>query len=181
VAALVKTTAGVEHRSDIKRRRAKCSSRDCSAPSWTVYDDGAYPHRTVQLDVVASAVAAVELGGKTLTQSAPEHGCSRDSLRRYVDWIARLGDPKDLARTCARLDPDGIVAAPASGSSSAAGRVLQLLERLADLFVARGHRIQVAGSGLARILGDQLRRFGDVFPLTRASPPLRVCSEAFAL
>lgn len=180
VAAVVKTAAGTEHQAGRIRRRAKCSSSNCPAPSWTVYEGNAYPHRTIQLDVVASAVAAVEVGGKTLTESAAEHHCSRDSLRRYVEWVARLADTKDLAQACARLDPDGIAGAPPSVSSSGAGPVLQLLDRLADLFVVRGHRLPVVGSGLARVLCDQLRRFGDVFLLTR-SPPLRLCSRAFGV
>jgi hypothetical protein len=140
-----------------------------------VHEDDSYPHRTFQLEVVASAVAEVVYAGKTQTAAAAGHMCSRDSVRRWGAWIANLTDTDHLSRLCARIDPDGDAhAESASARAAAAGLALRLLDRLADLLVVGGATLSSSGSGLRRILGDQLRRFGDVFYLTKPSPPLRV-------
>jgi hypothetical protein len=61
-----------------------------------------------------------------------------------------------------------------------AASVLHLLDRLADLLAERGVRAAralgqgTAGTGLIRLLKDQLVRLGAVFYLTPSSPPLRV-------
>lgn len=158
-----------------RQHRACCSAKDCDAPSWTIHEADTYPHRTFQLEVVASAVAEVAYAGKTLTAAAANHMCSRDSVRRWGAWIADLADVDHLARVCARIEPDGGVhAESAIARATPAGRALRLLDRLADLLVVRGVGLAAKGCGLGRILGAQLRRFGDVFYLTRPSPSLRV-------
>jgi hypothetical protein len=174
VAIVVRTADGVA-RQERLRRRACCSSKQCDAPGWTVYGADDYPHRQFQLAVLVSAVVAVSLEGSTRTDAAKRHACSRDSVRRWCGWVAGLADPRHLARACARLDPDGVVHAdPSTTRGSVAGQVLVLLDRLADVFAVVGLELPASGPGLARLLSDQLRRFGDVIHLTRPSPPLRV-------
>jgi hypothetical protein len=164
---------GVERLSDVVRRRARCSSRPCPAKSWTVYEDGAHPHRSFQLDVVASAVADAEVGSGSLTAAATASGCSRDSVRRWVRWTADLAEPRDLEQLLARIDPDGVRVSTPRVVGSRAATNLGLFERLADALAVRGVPLPARGPGLQRVLTDRLRRFGEVFYLTRPSPPLR--------
>lgn len=136
-----------------------------------MYEDDAYPHRTFGLEVVVSAVAQVVVAGATLSAAAAGHLCSRDSVRRWKRWVEGLADPLELERLCMRIDPDGL---PASAHrASGAQRVLQVLERLADLLALRGVALAYKGSGLVRVLVDRLVRFGEVYRLTKPSPPLR--------
>lgn len=165
--------AGISRFCDIVRRRVRCSSPVCLEKDWTVYEDGAHPHRSFQLDVVASAVADVEVGDQSLTETAAEHECSRDSVRRWIGWIEELAEPRDLERLIARIDPEGVPGPTRLTAPSRAATILGLLERLADLFAMRGLPIPRRGTGLQRVLTDRLRRFGEVFYLTIFSPPLR--------
>ena len=172
---------GARRMTDVRRPRARCSDRRCVAGSWTIYPADAYPHRSYQLDVVATAVAAVCLGGGTRQAVADQHACSRRSVSRWVRWTARLAPLADLARLCARLDPEGLpppTPAPAGGEVSRAGAVLRLLEHLAAVLLHRGVALPGRGPGLGRVLSAQRARFGDVAWLTRSSPPLRVAAEA---
>lgn len=142
--------------------------------SWTVYEEQAYPHRTFRLEVVVSAVLQVVVASATLTAAAASHLCSRDSVRRWVRWVEGLADPVEIERLCMRLDPDGL---PVLGADARAGpvarRVLQALERLADLFALRGVALPRGGAGLVRLLVYQFVHFREVLRLTRPSPPLR--------
>ena len=92
---------------DVLRRRARCSDRRCAAGSWTMYPPGAYPHRSYQLGVVASAVAEVCVAGDSRRAVAARHDCSRRSVSRWIRWTAQLASPEGLGRLCARLDPEG--------------------------------------------------------------------------
>ena len=170
---------------DVLRQRVRCSDRRCAAGSWTVYPAGAYPHRSYQLCVVAAAVAEVCVAGRSRRAVAVRHDCSRRSVSRWVRWTAQLASPADLARLCARLDPEGLPppspAAAAAGEVSRAGSVLRLLDHLGDVLLRRSAALPGRGPGLLRILTAQLARFGDVCWLTRASPPLRVAPAALPL
>lgn len=107
----------------------------------------------------------------TLTASAVLHLCSRDSVRRWLRWIDGLAEPRDLERALVRISAE---AAPVSlAGLPRAVRILQLLERLADSFTIRGVPLPRSGSGLVRLLGDRIARFGEVYFLTKSSPPLR--------
>ena len=174
---------GIRRVIDVLRPRAKCSGRHCPAGSWTIYGAGAYPHRTFQLDVVASAVATVAIGQQSRRATADAHACSRRSVARWVRWTAGLAAPEDLARLTARLDPEGLPppAPVADGDVKRAGAVLRLLEHLADVLRRRGVVLPGRGPGLGRLLVAQRARFGDVCWLTKASPPLRVAPEALPL
>ena len=66
---------GVEHRTDVIRRRVCCPEKDCPQGSWTIYEEDSYPHRIFQLLVVVSAVTLVTFGEKTLTAAAAAHQC----------------------------------------------------------------------------------------------------------
>src|SRR6266498_2683946 len=107
----------VEYVSGQVRRRARCSDRGCPAPSWTMYPQGSYPHRTFQLDVVSSAVAQVA-AGESARQAAERHQCSRRSVSRWRGWCAQLVVPEELAAAAVRLDPDGLPP-PARGGKEA--------------------------------------------------------------
>lgn len=159
------------HKPDTIRRRARCSCKGCSAGSWTVYEGSDYPHRVFQLDVVFAAVCMALAVNATLTAVAEAHGCSRDSVRRWLQWVSELSDPRDLERLCSRLDSEGLPSSTARGSRAA--RVIMLLERLVELLWSRGVVLAGLGTGLTRLLVDRLVRFGEVFYLTKSSPPLR--------
>lgn len=179
VAQVVRAVAGmIDHITDILRPRSRCSDRACRAGSWTVYEDGGYPHRVYQLPVVASAVAEVAFAaGATFTGAATRHLCDRRTVARWFAWVGDLAEPANLVRTCARLDPQGL---PPPGASRGgkpvlrAGVLLGLLDHLAHLLRSRGAPLPSDGPGLSTLLGYQLSRFGDIFFLTRSSPPLRV-------
>ena len=164
----------IEHLTDIIRRRARCSSRDCPVGSWTIYEEDSYPHRVFQLVVVASAVATATIGKITLTAAAKAHRCSRDSVRRWIRWVSKLAKPSALMRVCTRLDPDGLPGGLVTSDMPRAAVVLHLLDRLADLLEGRGVGLPALDAGLARVLKHQLARYGDVYFLTKVSPPLRV-------
>ena len=154
------------------RHRACCSSKDCPAGSWTVYEESDYPHRVFQLDVVVNAVCMVVVGAATQTAAAGAHLCSRDSVRRWLRWVEALAEPRDLERLCSRLDSDGLPP-PSAPEARRAARLIMLLERLAELLSCRGVVLPGRSAGLVRLLTDRLERFGEVFYLTKSSPPLR--------
>lgn len=174
VSSVHKQDDGVEHRTDIIRRRARCAARDCSQGSWTIYEEDSYPHRLFQLLVVVSAVSLVTFGKMTLTAAAAVHQCSRDSVRRWKQWVDGLAAPQALMRACTQLDADGLPGGFVPDSMPQAGAVLHLLDRLTELLRARGLRLPELDAGLACVLKDQLVRFGEIFYLTKSSPPLRV-------
>lgn len=176
-----KSDNGVEYRADQVRRRTRCPSKGCPRRSWTVYEDDSYPHRVFALDLVVSAVGAVVLGRATLTAAAKAHWCSRDSIRRWAAWVARLAEPAELMRACTRLESRGLPGGLGLAGRPRAAAVLHLLDRLADLLADRGVRLRSLCSGLARILADQLERLGAVFLLTKPSPPLRADLGGVAL
>ncbi len=175
---------GVRRVIDVLRQRARCSDLRCIGGSWTIYPAGAYPHRSYQLGVVASVVAEVCFGCRSRRVVAERHDCSRRSVARWVRWTAGLARPEDLARLCARLDPEGLpppTLATADGEVRRAGAVLRLLDHLANVLLRRGVALPGDGAGLLRLLTAQRARFGDVCRLTRSSPPLRVAPEALPL
>jgi hypothetical protein len=136
-----------------------------------VYEGCDYPHRVFQLDVVFTAVCMALAADATLTAVAAAYRCSRDSVRRWVRWVSGLAEPRDLERLCSRLDADGLPPSTAGGSRAA--RVIGLFERLVELLSLRGVDLPGLGAGLVRLLTDRLVRFGEVFYLTKSSPPLR--------
>ncbi len=162
----------VVHETGTKRRRARCSLKDCPMGSWTVYEESDYPHRVFQLDVVVNAVCMVVVGASTLTAAARAYQCSRDSVRRWLHWVEALSDPRDLEQLCSRLDSDGLPP-PSLPQAGRAARVIALLERLVEILSSRGVELPRRGAGLVRLLADRLERFGEVFYLTKSSPPLR--------
>ena len=166
-------------REHIDRRRARCSLRNCPAGSWTVYEETGYPHRSFQLPVVASAVAEMAFApNATMTGVALQYQCDRRSIGRWVLWVSSLDAAGELARTVARLEPDGLpppktsafMTKPAAG----AGAVLRLLDTLTEILRHRGVDLGSARPGLMAILRQQMRRFGEIFYLMKSSPPLRM-------
>ena len=162
----------VLHEPETIRRRACCSWKACSMGSWTVYEESDYPHRVFQLDVVINAVCMVAVTASTLTATAKAHKCSRDSVRRWLSWFAQLSDPRDLEQLCSRLDSDGLPP-PLLPRIGRAARVIALLDRLVEILLSRGVELPRRGAGLIGLLADRLDRFGEVFYLTKPSPPLR--------
>lgn len=167
------TERGAEHATGIRRRRARCSSSSCPAKGWTIYEDGGYPHRSFQLDVVADAVVNAEIGSGSLTAAGAAVGASRDSVRRWVGWVEDLAEPGELEALIVRLDGDAMRASSPSIAASRVATIVVMLERLADVLAIGGVPIARRGSGLLRILTVRFSRFREVFLLTRVSPPLR--------
>jgi hypothetical protein len=145
--------------------------------SWTVYEQGGYPHRTFTPAVAAAAVAELAVSpGATLSSVARSFLCDRRTVGRWSVWVAGLADPDHLARACIRLDPSGLPAPRlvfGLGRLALAGLLLLLLDQLARLLRERGVPL-APGPGLAAILRWQFDRFRTICHLTRASPPLRV-------
>ena len=161
------------HEQGTLRRRARCSSKQCPVGSWTVYEQDDYPHRLFQLNVVVSALCMVLFGASTMTAAAAAHQCSRDSIRRWKRWLESLADPRDLEQLCSRIDTEGLPPPIAPEPTGRAARVLLLVEHLVGLLIRRGVELRGRGSGLPRLLVDRFERFGEVFSLTKPSPPLR--------
>ena len=145
--------------------RAKCSA---CAHGFTCRPEGLYPRRQFQLDAVATVVAAIAMGAQSAARAAKAAGASATSGRRWLSWVAGLGQPRDLVAAAAQLDPD----APAgAGLSLAAGdttraRATQVLTALEQLGLALARRgFSTARSGLGRVLGWQLAAHGDVYGL----------------
>jgi hypothetical protein len=161
--------------------RAKCSRRDCPAPSWTVYPPARYPDRRFDLDVVVSAVARSAFERDARGRSTPfswigrTHACSGRSVSRWTDWIAGLTDIEALARECIRIDPEGMPAAPrpdAGDVRALAGQALLVFDRFAALLEKHGVLPRGSEPSLVRILDDQRLRHGVRFPVRNLSPPL---------
>ena len=181
VAQVVRDVAGeIHHVADMVRSRVRCSNRSCTAQDSTIYEEGGYPHRLYQLPVLASAVAEVAFKpGSTFSQAAAGHFCSRRTVARWHAWVGELVEPGDLARACARLDPEGMppgMTNPGGRPPGRVGVVLALLERFVDLLRHFGVGLVGGASGLSALLCYQLQRFGDIRYLTRSSPPLRIPS-----
>jgi len=164
----------IEYVAEIVRRRARCSLwKSCPLRSWTVYEEDSYPHRVFGLVVAVSAVSMVVFGRATHHAAARSHQCSLRTVGRWKRWIAALADPDELERVCTRLEGRGLPGALALPGQPRAGRVLHLLERLVELLIERGVDLPAVSCALGRVLRHQLERFGEMFYLTRLSPPLR--------
>jgi hypothetical protein len=135
-----------------------------------VYEEGDYPHRTFQLEVVVVAVCMVAMGGMSMTETARTLLCSRRSVGRWIRWVESVAQPQELSMLCARLDPDGLP--PPSDAPSKATTVLALFERLTYLLSIRGLDLRGPTAGLTRFLLDRFERFGEVFYAIKQSPPL---------
>lgn len=160
---------GAESMGEEVRRRARCSSKACGR-RWTVYADDAYAHRFFGLDVIVSVVLAV-LGGVSVASAAASHLCSRRSIRRWMNWIGALADPRDLDRLCTRIAAEHI---PISDRDEDPTRqILARMEQFAAVLAVRGVRLSSANSGFARILVSRLVEFNEVYWVTKSCPPLR--------
>jgi hypothetical protein len=146
-----------------------------------VYPPGRYPDRRFDLDVVANAVAAAVFGrndeDRPMTWAAigQLYACSGRCVSRWTHWIAGLTDVEALARTCARIDPEGMPAAvrpEANDSRARAGQALAVFDRFAALLENRNVLAHSSEPSLVRILDDQRLRHGVRFPLRNLSPPL---------
>mgnify|MGYP000259447161 CR=1 FL=1 len=174
VSVVRKVGEQVEYVVEVVRRRVRCSLwKSCALRSWTLYEQDSYPHRLFGLTVVSSAVSAVVFGKATHAAAAAAHRCSRRTVGRWKRWVGELGDVEQLQRACSRLQPDGLPGALGVSGASRAARVLHLLDRLVELLVARGVQLPELACPVARLLQHQLAGFGEVFYLTKASPPLR--------
>lgn len=164
----------IEYVAEIVRRRARCSLwKSCRLRSWTVYEADSYPHRVFGLMVVVSAVSAVVFGKATLTAAALAHQCARRTVQRWQRWISALADPQEIQRACTRLQGHGLPGGLDLTECAPAARVLHLLDRLVELLVARGVDLPELPCALGRVLKHHVERFGEVFYLTKSSPPLR--------
>jgi hypothetical protein len=174
VSVVRKVGEQIEYVAEIVRRRARCSLwKSCRLRSWTVYEEDSYPHRLFRLVVVVGAVSAVVFGRATLEAAALAHQCSRRSVARWQRWISELADRRALQRACTQLTAQGVPGGLELAELGPAARVLHLLDRLVELLSERGVCLPELPCALARVLKHQLERFGQVFYLTKSSPPLR--------
>ena len=157
---VVTSSADSVARRELPLARAKCS---CCRLGFTCYPPGFYPRRQYQLDVVANAVAAVVLGGESVTQAAAPSAASATSVRRWSAWVSALADVAALHSLAAHIDPStATVATPRPRSRTAA--VLGAFELLGAALVRAGIAV-VERTGLGRVLGWQHRSHGDVYGL----------------
>jgi hypothetical protein len=133
------------------------------------------------LDVVVKAVTTGVYGRDTEDRPmtwaaiAKRYACSGRSVSRWTQWVAGLTDVEALARTCSRVDPEGMpaaVRAEANDSRARAGRALAVFDRFAALLENRKVLARGSEPSLVRILDDQRLRHGVRFPLRNLSPPL---------
>ena len=142
-------------RSVKSRDRVKC--KGCHV-SFTIYEDGHYPRRQYQLDVVAIVVSEVVIGLKTVRQSAERFLLSLSSVYRWQKWLAQLAKPGDLLSLTQKLVPEVPSATGISMlSENLAAHVLHAMECLGAALVARGEPLK-SYSGLGRVLEWQYRR-----------------------
>lgn len=163
----------VKHLSEVVRRRARCPNKKCTMGSFSIYESDSYPHRLYRLMLVVKAVAAATIGRLSYSAVARLYQCSRDSIRRWCRWVAKLADPSQLMQACARLDAFTFPGAVLTGISRA-GVVVYMFDRLATLLTERGLKLPNFESGLVSNLIDQLVRFRHVLHLTKSSPPLLI-------
>lgn len=135
--------------------RVRCSS---CRHAFTCYPPGFYPRRQYQLDVVAEAVATVEIGGKSVATAAAAWSASSTSVRRWSAWIATLAAVGVLHAIAAQVDPSSAPVATATPPSHAAS-MLAALEVLGAALVRVGVAV-VERTGLGRVLGWQHRAHG---------------------
>jgi hypothetical protein len=142
----------------------KCSS--CHR-GFTCYPPGFYPRRQYQLDVVAEVVAAVALGSEPVARVAATVMASATSARRWTAWVAALARAGELVAAAAQVDASIATVAlppPRAARHPQAAAVLAGFEALGAALT----RVGVAAmerTGLARVLGWQHRRHGDVYGL----------------
>lgn len=162
--------SGVVERWELPLAKAKCSA--CKH-GFTCYPQGIYPSRRYELDVVADVAADVALGGASARRAAAAVHATASSARRWVAWVASLGEPRDLLAAAARLDPDAPVGAGLAALAAAptvrarAARVLATLEQLGCALVRAGV-VVTERTGLGRVLGSQHAGHGDVYGLGAA-------------
>jgi hypothetical protein len=155
---VVASAVDAVERRELSLPRAKCS---CCRHGFTCYPAGIYPRRQYQLDVVADAVAAVEVGGESVAQAAVASSASPTSVRRWSGWIAALAKVGVLHAVAAEVDPSGATVATATPRSRTAA-VLDALEVLGAALVRAGVAV-TERTGLGRVLGWQHRAHGDVY------------------
>jgi hypothetical protein len=165
------SSTGIVERRELPLPRSKCCACKVSV---TCYPPGFYPRRQYQLDIVASAVAAVEVGGEPARAAAAATSASPRSIWRWRRWVGALADVAVLHAVAAQVDPTTAPVATATPRSATAA-VLAALEVLGDALVRAGVAL-AERSGLGRVLGWQHRAHGVVLGVvagpTRFSPAM---------
>ncbi len=168
---VVLSSAGAPERQEVALPRAKCG---VCAVSVTCYPPGFYPRRQYQLDVVAEAVATVEVGGESVAVTAAALSASPRSLLRWRRWIAAIVDVASLHALAVQVDPTSAPVATAAPRSTTAA-VLAGFELLGAALERAGIS-WVERTGVGRVLGWQHRAHGVVLGLvagaTRFSPAM---------
>lgn len=172
VSAVIMQDEEAHFSGEIVRKRAFCPNKECPIKSWTIYEQNSYPHRTFSLQVVVYAVIWVVLKKMSLTEAAKKYQCSRTSIRRWKKWIEGLCDPNALIRACTLLHPDGMPGSTLLKNNPLSAKVLHLFDQLTHLFEVRAVKMPRGTFGLIRILHHQLMRNGDIYYLTKPSPPM---------
>ena len=168
---VVVSSTGALERHELALARSKCGACKVSV---TCYPPGFYPHRQYQLDVVAVAVARVDVGGEAVAATAATTSASPRSVWRWRRWVGAIAEVAALHAVAAQIDPTTATVATARPRSATAA-VLAALEVLGDALVRAGVMV-VERTGLGRVLGWQHRTHGVVLGLvhgpTRFSPAM---------
>jgi hypothetical protein len=145
-------------------RRVKCAG--CHG-SWTLRPPELVAHKHFQLCVAARAVSRYLFDpAGTLTGVASEHGCSRQTVKRWLGWTAVVAEPeivlqKVVEATDAPLVPPlrtvAAVARKARGALGSvvlkrAAEVLALMERLCSAWELEPPGLRAV---LRRVLGER--------------------------
>ena len=157
---VVVSSTGEVERHELPLPRSKCGACKVSV---TCYPLGFYPRRQYQLDVVAEAVAVVEVGGDAVASAVAATSASPRSIWRWRRWIGAIADVAALHSVAARVDPTTAPIATATPRSPTAA-VLAALEVLGTA-LARAGVAGVERTGLGRVLGWQHRTHGVVLGL----------------
>lgn len=98
--ASVRAAEQVVHLCEVRARRGRC--QNCRA-RWVERPVGLMPRRHYQPCVISYALGRRLLGGASETEVATEVGCSRRTVRRWVQWLGAMAVPAVLLSWLMRL------------------------------------------------------------------------------
>jgi hypothetical protein len=130
--------------------------------SWTLWPPGLIPHRHYQPCVVSHALSQLLGSGASEEQVAAAVGCARQTVGRWLRWIATLAEPATLARRLLQATGEPVVPSLAwaqrhlEAVRDATRRAL--LERAAEVLTLLEALATVQGVGWAELLLAVARR-----------------------
>ncbi|MFC1707825.1 hypothetical protein ACFL59_13600 [Planctomycetota bacterium] len=181
--ATVLAGEAVAHIDGIPCRRARCAG--CSY-RWTLRPPGMPARRHFHLDVVARAISRYLFGSRATQEAvAEEHGCSRRTLRRWLDWVAGLAEPAELACRIfeAAEEPvqsplHAVVALARKARTAVRRAVLERAAQILSLLEAQAMALGLEPPGLRSVLEGASGRHG--FTSTYAEPAIPALARGAA-